>query len=114
MSETKAIILTGASRGIGLAIAKYLLAQKHSVFLVARTKGPMEALKNQFPDQVEFLSADLADFEVCHFSFSSFCVLIFVSGFTIFHFKTEMVMTWRLWSDLERSSLKESVLNLLL
>ena len=65
MSEPKSIILTGASRGIGLAIARYLLGQKHLVFLVARTKEPLEALKREFPGQVEFLSADLADFEVC-------------------------------------------------
>ncbi|CZR63815.1 related to human corticosteroid 11-beta-dehydrogenase [Phialocephala subalpina] len=64
MSEPKSIILTGASRGIGLAIAKYLLGQKHNLFLVARTKEPMEKLKKEFPGQVEFLSADLADFEV--------------------------------------------------
>lgn len=73
MSESKSIILTGASRGIGLAVAKYLLAEKHNVFLVARTKGPMEELKKEFPDQVEYLSADLADFEVrvdfCYFLF---------------------------------------------
>lgn len=72
MSETKAIILTGASRGIGLAIAKYLLGQKHLVFLVARTREPMEALKKQFPEQVEFLDADLADFEVCSFPLGSY------------------------------------------
>jgi short-subunit dehydrogenase len=70
MSEPKSIILTGASRGIGLAIAKYLLGQKHNLFLVARTKEPMEKLKKEFPGQVEFLSADLADFEVCSFLFS--------------------------------------------
>ncbi|KUJ09839.1 NAD(P)-binding protein [Mollisia scopiformis] len=64
MSETKSIILTGASRGIGLAIARYLLTQKHNVFLVARTKAPMEELKKEFPGQVDFLAADLADFEV--------------------------------------------------
>lgn len=65
MSQPKSIILTGASRGIGLAVARYLLGQKHNVFLVARTKEPMEELKKEFPGQVEFLSADLADFEVC-------------------------------------------------
>lgn len=64
MSEPKAIILTGASRGIGLAVARYLLGEKHNLFLVARTKEPLEKLKKEFPGQVEFLSTDLADFEV--------------------------------------------------
>jgi len=64
MSTPKTIILTGASRGIGLAIARYLLRAQHKVFLVARSKEPLEGLKREFPGQVEFLAADLADFEV--------------------------------------------------
>ena len=63
--STKNILLTGASRGIGLAIARFLLKDSHKVFLVARTAAPMEALKKEFPGQVEFLAADLGDFEVC-------------------------------------------------
>merc|ERR1711977_196819 len=62
--STKNILLTGASRGIGLAIAKFLLKDSHKVFLVARTAAPMEALKKEFPGQVEFLAADLGDFDV--------------------------------------------------
>lgn len=64
MAASKTIILTGASRGIGLAIAKHLLEAKHNVFLVARSREPLEQLKGQYPGQVEFLAADLADFEV--------------------------------------------------
>lgn len=64
MSSPKSILLTGASRGIGLAIANYLLKEKHNVFLVARTAAPMEELKKSYPGQVEFLAADLKDFEV--------------------------------------------------
>jgi hypothetical protein len=67
MQPPKNIILTGASRGIGLAIAKYLLRASHRVFLVARSREPLEKLKAEFPGQVEFLAADLADFEVCLF-----------------------------------------------
>ncbi len=36
------------------------------MFLVARTAAPMEELKKQYPGQVEFLAADLKDFEVCY------------------------------------------------
>lgn len=65
MAKTKSIIITGASRGIGLAIARFLLKGSHKVFLVARTAAPLEKLKNDFPGQVEFLAGDLKDFEVC-------------------------------------------------
>lgn len=68
MSAPKHILLTGASRGIGLAIAKILLKDKHRLFLVARTAAPMEALKAEFPGQVEFLAADLANLEVSCYS----------------------------------------------
>lgn len=61
---SKTIIVTGAGRGIGLAISKYLLQKSHKVVLVARTQSDLEALKKQYPTQVEYLTADLADFEV--------------------------------------------------
>ncbi|PQE15807.1 short-chain dehydrogenase protein [Rutstroemia sp. NJR-2017a BBW] len=60
----KTILLTGASRGIGLAIAQKLLSQHHNVVLVARTAGPMEELKKQYPEQVEVVVGDLTDFKV--------------------------------------------------
>ncbi|KAH8793810.1 hypothetical protein F5882DRAFT_55600 [Hyaloscypha sp. PMI_1271] len=64
MSEPKSIILTGASRGIGLAIARFLLGEGHRMFLVARSEEPLQKLKGEFERQVEFLAADLSDFEV--------------------------------------------------
>ncbi|ESZ96584.1 hypothetical protein SBOR_3086 [Sclerotinia borealis F-4128] len=60
----RTIILTGASRGIGLAIAQKLLKEKHNVVLVARTAGPMEELKRQYPEQVEVVVGDLSDFKI--------------------------------------------------
>lgn len=64
MSEPKSIIITGASRGIGLAIARFLLKGGHKLFLVARSGEPLQKLKDEFEEQVEFLAADLSDFEV--------------------------------------------------
>jgi short-subunit dehydrogenase len=65
MAPSKSIILTGASRGIGLAIAEYLLKESHKVFLVARTAAPLEHLKKEYPGQVEFFAGDLKHSEVC-------------------------------------------------
>lgn len=61
---TKNIILTGASRGIGLAIARFLLRSGHRVLCVARTREPLETLQEEFPGQVEVLVGDLQNFEV--------------------------------------------------
>ncbi|KAG6367172.1 hypothetical protein INS49_001356 [Diaporthe citri] len=66
MKETmaaKTIIVTGAGRGIGLAISQYLLQNSHKVVLVARTETELEALKKQYPAQVEYLAADLTKLE---------------------------------------------------
>lgn len=57
--SSKVVIVTGASRGIGLATAKHLLQASHKVVLVSRTKDALEELKKQYPSQVEFLAADL-------------------------------------------------------
>lgn len=62
----KTIIVTGAGRGIGLAVAQYLLRNSHKVVLVARTESELQALKEQYPSQVEYLAADLTDLEVRH------------------------------------------------
>lgn len=59
MSQSKTIIITGASRGIGLAASKYLISQGHKVVAVARSKGPLEKLAADSPDQVLPLAVDL-------------------------------------------------------
>lgn len=58
MPASKVILLTGASRGIGLAAAKFLLEEGHRVVVVARTAGPMEELKGGFPGKVEVVVGD--------------------------------------------------------
>jgi short-subunit dehydrogenase len=67
MSNQKVIIITGASRGIGLAISKALLKDGHKLVLVARTAEPMEKLKaeNAGVGAVEVFTGDLKSFEVC-------------------------------------------------
>ncbi|KAL8990788.1 MAG: hypothetical protein Q9177_000640 [Variospora cf. flavescens] len=60
--DTKTIIVTGASRGIGYAIAEYLIRNSHNVVLLARSTGPLEDLKKRSPDRVSICVGDLADF----------------------------------------------------
>ncbi|KAK6442524.1 hypothetical protein LTR95_001226 [Oleoguttula sp. CCFEE 5521] len=61
---SKTIILTGASRGIGLAIAHHLLAGSHNLVLISRSEAPLRKLEQQYPKQVAVLSADLSDFSI--------------------------------------------------
>ncbi|KAI9731838.1 MAG: hypothetical protein M1818_007703 [Claussenomyces sp. TS43310] len=64
MATSKVIILTGASRGIGLSTAHYLLKNSHKLVVVARSAQPLADLKTQYPGQVETVAADLSDFSV--------------------------------------------------
>ncbi|EHA46170.1 short-chain dehydrogenase [Pyricularia oryzae 70-15] len=56
---SKVVIITGASRGIGLAVAQHLLQANHKVVLVARTEDKILKLKEQYPNQVAFCKVDL-------------------------------------------------------
>src|SRR5262245_8489999 len=62
--NSKVIIVTGASRGIGLAVAKYLLNASHKVVAVSRSTTQLQVLKNQYPSQIQILAADLANSDV--------------------------------------------------
>lgn len=61
--NSKVIILTGASRGIGLVVAHYLLshADKHRLVLTARSEKPLKELEQQYPGQVAVLTGDASD-----------------------------------------------------
>ena len=58
---SKVIIITGASRGIGLAVAKWLLNSSHRVVVTARSRDPLESLKADYPGCVEFVAGDITD-----------------------------------------------------
>lgn len=64
MAEPKVIILTGASRGIGLAIAHFLLKQSHKLVVVARSEQALRELEKQYNGNVAVLTGDLADFSL--------------------------------------------------
>jgi short-subunit dehydrogenase len=50
------------------------------MFLVARSEEPLRKLKGEFERQVEFLAADLSDFEVSLRVFCGFRLYILVLG----------------------------------
>ncbi|KAK5635750.1 hypothetical protein RRF57_011462 [Xylaria bambusicola] len=61
---SKVFIVTGASRGLGLAVTQALLKESHKVFLVARSEDELRKLKTQHGDSVDYASVDLADLKV--------------------------------------------------
>lgn len=58
----KAIIITGASRGIGREAATALLRKGYNAAICARNAGPLQELAEDFPGQVFFKAFDIADF----------------------------------------------------
>jgi short-subunit dehydrogenase len=58
LSDARAV-LTGASGGIGLAIAHALCASGAQVLAVARHRQPLEPLIKQYPQQLSWVAADL-------------------------------------------------------
>ncbi|HEX8593183.1 MAG TPA: SDR family NAD(P)-dependent oxidoreductase [Pseudomonas sp.] len=59
--NARRIWLTGASSGIGLALAEQLLKDGHFVALTARTLKPLEDLEARFPRQVLLAPGDVTD-----------------------------------------------------
>src|SRR5579871_5717089 len=52
------------NQGIGLAATHYLLNQRCNIVAAARSNEPLEKLKSDYPDQVQLLVGDLADFSL--------------------------------------------------
>ena len=59
--NARRIWLTGASSGIGAALAEELLHEGHSVALSARREEPLQTLAARFPGQVLALPGDLTE-----------------------------------------------------
>lgn len=56
------ILVSGVSRGVGIAICKKILAEGHSVYGISRTHSDeVKELQTQFPNQFFFFSFDLSD-----------------------------------------------------
>lgn len=59
---SKVVIVTGASRGIGAAVAKRLLSHDGvSVVLTARSRDALEAVKTSHPGRVEYVVGDVTE-----------------------------------------------------
>jgi NAD(P)-dependent dehydrogenase (short-subunit alcohol dehydrogenase family) len=62
--DGRTIIITGASRGIGAAVARAVAALGGSTVLVARSRGPLEALAAELKTPSEVVVGDVADTQV--------------------------------------------------
>jgi 3-oxoacyl-[acyl-carrier protein] reductase len=61
---TKYVIVTGASKGLGLAICQQAAQQGYSVVAIARTlSDALTELQHRFPKKVNFHQADLAELD---------------------------------------------------
>lgn len=61
MSHPRRLIVTGASRGIGRAVAAALLARGDAVALIARDEQALTAVASAAPERAHCLVADLAE-----------------------------------------------------
>ncbi|HHH13175.1 MAG TPA: SDR family NAD(P)-dependent oxidoreductase [Thiolapillus brandeum] len=62
MSETKTIVITGVTKGLGRALAEAWLRAGHRVWGCGRSRQAIEALQEQWP-QARFAVVDVADWE---------------------------------------------------
>ena len=54
------VLITGASSGIGLDMARYLATKKWELILVARNKEKLEEIQEKLPTKVTIIVADLS------------------------------------------------------
>lgn len=70
--KNKVVLITGASKGIGRAVAKYLVEKGAKVILVARNKDALEEIRMEAPERIYTFTYDLMDLEHIE-SIFSFC-----------------------------------------
>jgi len=58
---SKQIVITGASRGIGKETSKKLAELGHQVIAISRSKGLLNQLKDDYPNNIVPLSLDITD-----------------------------------------------------
>jgi len=63
MSEGGTVIVTGASRGIGAAVARRLAAAGYGLALVARSAEPLESLAAELGTPARAYPADISDYD---------------------------------------------------
>lgn len=61
MSHSKTYLITGASSGLGHAVAQSILRNNEKVFLVARTADELEAFQEEYPQLVRYRTGDLTN-----------------------------------------------------
>jgi len=61
--EDKVAIVTGASRGLGMAAARSLAAEGCKVLAAARTVGDLQKLESESPDSIRACPCDMQDIE---------------------------------------------------
>ena len=70
-------LITGASSGIGLDMARYLSTKKWELILVARSKDKLEEIQEQLPTKVTIIVADAPGVVQFYFLFEFILVSIF-------------------------------------
>jgi short-subunit dehydrogenase len=63
MNTVLNILITGASSGIGLSLAREYLKQGHKVFALARSQEKLSALQAEYPERVTTLVADISQLD---------------------------------------------------
>ena len=59
--RTQSVFITGASGGLGLALARHYLGQGAQVGATTRRAEPLQALADQYPDQLRIYTLDVRD-----------------------------------------------------